>query len=259
MAFALLGSGSSGNAAVIAAGHTRVLLDCGFSARETERRLARAGFADAPLSAILITHEHSDHVGGVMACARRFRVPVYMTPGTYAALGREARGLSDVRHINPHEPFAIDDLCVEPFPVPHDAREPCQFVFGDGASRLGFLTDVGVTTPHIERMLGGCDALVLECNHDRDMLRDGPYPPALKARIAGDHGHLENVAAAQLLARVDRSRLRHVVAAHLSQTNNTPAKARAALAKVLNCGPDDVSVADQDLGFGLFSLAPGVA
>ncbi len=259
MAFALLGSGSAGNAAVIAAGRTRVLLDCGFSARETERRLARAGLADVPLSAILITHEHSDHVGGAVACARRFRVPVWMTSGTHAALGRQAQGLPDVRHFNPHEEFAIGDLRIEPFPVPHDAREPSQFVFSDGASRLGFLTDVGVTTPHIERMLGGCDALVLECNHDRDMLRDGPYPPALKARIAGDHGHLDNAAAAQLLSRLDRSRLRQVVAAHLSETNNTPAKARAALAAVLNCSPDYVSVADQNMGFGLFSLAAGEA
>lgn len=244
---------------MIAAGETRILLDCGFSARETERRLARAGLADAPLSAILITHEHSDHVGGVMACARRFRVPVWMTPGTHAALGREATGLSDVRHFNPHEPFEIGDLRIEPFPVPHDAREPCQFVLGDGASRLGFLTDVGITTPHIERMLGGCDALVLECNHDQDMLRDGPYPPSLKARIAGDHGHLDNAAAARLLSKLDRSRLRHVVAAHLSRTNNTPAKARAALAAVLNGAADGISVADQDAGFSLFSLAPGAA
>jgi phosphoribosyl 1,2-cyclic phosphodiesterase len=259
MAFALLGSGSAGNAAVIAAGRTRVLLDCGFSARETERRLARAGLADAPLTAILITHEHRDHVGGAVACARRFRVPVYLTPGTRAALGREAQGLPEVREFHPHEAFAIGDLHIEPFPVPHDAREPAQFAFSDGATRLGFLTDVGVSTPHIERMLGGCDALVLECNHDRDMLRDGPYPAALKARIGGDHGHLENTAAAQLLARLDRSRLRHVVAAHLSQTNNTPAKARAALAAVLNCSPDCVAVADQDTGFGFFSLAPGAA
>jgi len=236
-----------------------VLLDCGFSARETERRLARVALSDSSLSAILITHEHSDHIGGVVACARRFHVPVWMAPGTRAALGREAQRVPELHEFNPHETFEIGDLSIEPFPVPHDAREPCQFVFSDGASRLGFLTDVGVTTPHIERVLGGCDALVLECNHDGDMLRNGPYPPSLKARIGGDHGHLENAAAARLLSRLDRSRLRQVVAAHLSQTNNTPARARAALAAVLNCVPEDVVVADQDKVLGWFSLAPGAA
>jgi phosphoribosyl 1,2-cyclic phosphodiesterase len=254
VAFALLGSGSQGNAALIECGRSRLLLDCGFSARETERRLARLGRAGAELDAIVITHEHSDHVGGLGACARRFNIPVWMTTGTFAALSRQTGELPHVRLFDPQEAFEVGDIRVEPFPVPHDAREPCQFVFTDGDERLGFLTDVGMSTPAIEAMLSGCTALVLECNHDRTMLRDGPYPPALKARIAGDHGHLDNDAAARLLAKLDRSRLTQVVAAHLSQKNNTPARARMALARVLKCPLRDIEVADQDDGFGFLSL-----
>ena len=153
-----------------------------------------------------------------------------------------------------HSPFAIDGLEVRPFPVPHDAREPAQFVLTDGASRLGVLTDTGSTTRHVEAMLSGCDALVLECNHDPAMLASGPYPGWLKTRIGGAFGHLANEAAAGLLAALDRSRLRHVVAAHLSETNNRPELATAALARVLGCGPDEILVADQDRGFDWLEL-----
>jgi phosphoribosyl 1,2-cyclic phosphodiesterase len=134
--------------------------------------------------------------------------------------------------------------------VPHDAREPVQYVFSDGDRRLGVLTDTGCVTPHIERCLDGCDALVLECNHDSEMLRRGAYPPQLKTRIAGRLGHLDNAAAAALLATLDRRRLQHVVAAHLSEQNNCPELARAALAGALGCGSEWIGVADQETGFG---------
>ncbi len=231
-----------------------MLLDCGFSARETVHRLERLGREAASLTAIVLTHEHSDHVGGIGVCARRFKLPVWMTHGTRSALPRHVGEIPQVRLFSPHEPFEIGDIRVEPVPVPHDAREPCQFVFSDGDTRLGFLTDVGVSTSHIEAALSGCTALVLECNHDRDMLRNGPYPPALKDRIAGDHGHLDNDSAAKLLERLDSSRLKHLVAAHLSRTNNTPRHARAALAGALNCAPDWIDVADQQRGLGFRNL-----
>jgi phosphoribosyl 1,2-cyclic phosphodiesterase len=124
-----------------------------------------------------------------------------------------------------------------------------QFVVGDGSVRLGVVTDLGMSTPAVERALSGLDALVLECNHDAAMLADGPYPAQLKARIAGRYGHLDNAASAALLAALDNSRLRHIVAAHLSKQNNTPAHARAALAGVLGCGEDWIGIADQDAGF----------
>jgi len=255
LSFAILGSGSRGNAALIECGRTALLLDCGFSARETSARLARHDRHHSKLSAILITHEHGDHCRGVASCARRFGVPVWMTAGTYSALKGQFDADTDIRLINPHEAFAIGDIEVQPFPVPHDAREPCQFTFSNGDMRFGFLTDIGSITTHVVEMLGDCDALVLECNHDARMLRDGPYPPSLKARIAGEHGHLENRVAAELLSQVMSPRLRYVAAAHLSETNNTPALAQAALARALGCEPEWVDVAEQEEGLAFHHVS----
>jgi len=247
MRFASLGSGSRGNALVVEAGSTRVLLDCGFSTSETIARLARLGLRGEDIGAIVVTHEHDDHVGGVVRLSGRFGMPVYATAGTLAAAGGVPAGIV-ARIVDPHASFEVGDLSIEPFPVPHDAREPAQFVFGDGVRRLGVLTDAGMATPHMRAMLGGCDALMLECNHDSAMLEASGYPATLKRRIASPYGHLSNAAAAALLASLDNSRLRCVVAAHLSEKNNTPALAQAALAGVLGCRPADVLVADQDEG-----------
>jgi len=252
--FAMLGSGSAGNGLVVESGGTRVLLDCGFGVRDTTRRLARLGLVPTDLSGIVVTHEHDDHVGGVMAFADRHDLPVWLTWGTFQALG-PAVVTGDAMVVDPPPgrcrflegdvPFALGDLEVHAFPVPHDAREPVQYVFSDGDRRLGVLTDIGEPTPHVERMLSGCDALVLECNHDRDLLERGPYPRWLKSRVGGAFGHLANDQAGGLLGRIDRSRLSHVVAAHLSERNNTPDHARAALATVLGCAPDWIAVASQ--------------
>lgn len=252
MRFASLGSGSRGNALVVEAGRTRVLVDCGFGPRSLAARLERLGLEAAGIDAILVTHEHSDHLSGVAPCARRHGLEVYLTHGTMSAARFE--GVS-VRVIDSHAPFAIGDLEIRPFPVPHDAREPVQFVVTDGAHRLGVLTDLGVATPCVEQSLTGCDALVLECNHDLDLLAGSDYPASLKARIAGRFGHLHNEGAAALLATIDVSRLQHVVAAHLSQQNNTPAKARSALARALACAPDWIGIADQAEGFAWRALA----
>ncbi len=245
----MLGSGSRGNAALVESGNTCVMLDCGFSVRETTARLARLGRAPEDIDAMLVTHEHSDHASGVAAFARRHGIPVWMTAGTHAAVNGDLTSV-EVNELSPHEPFDLGDLQVSPFPVPHDAREPAQFVFSDGDARLGYLTDLGSSTVHVEKMLGGCHALVLECNHDRDMLKNGTYPPSLKARIAGSHGHLSNDQAADLLGRLGFGWLRHIVAAHLSEQNNRPDLACAALARALDCVPDWVQVADQDAGLG---------
>jgi phosphoribosyl 1,2-cyclic phosphodiesterase len=254
MRFASLGSGSEGNALVVEVGDTRILIDCGFRVRDTVVRLARLGIAPHSVTAILVTHEHADHIGGVAAFAARYRVPVWLTFGTLEMAGERFARLPNVYGFDSHDVFAIGMVEVRPFPVPHDAREPVQFVVGDGAHRLGVLTDIGITTRYVETSLSGCDALVLECNHDLGMLEDGDYPWPLKQRIASRLGHLHNEAAAALLAALDTSRLRHIIAAHLSQQNNTPDKARAALSKALNCAPDWIGIADQHDGFAWRSM-----
>jgi len=246
MRFASLGSGSKGNALLVESDGTRVLVDCGFGPRELLRRLARLAVEPESITAVLITHEHADHVGGAARCAARFGWRVYASHGTAAAGGLDRIG---VRRFDSHACFAIDALEIHPFPVPHDAREPTQFVFADGTQRLGVLTDAGALTPHIVAMLADCAALVLECNHDAEMLARGRYPPALKRRIAGGFGHLDNGAAAELLRRIAGRGLKHVVAAHLSEENNTPTLARAALAEALGCSADWIGVASQTEGF----------
>ncbi len=229
-----------------------MLLDCGIAPREAERRLALLGVEPETLSAILLTHEHDDHAGQAFAFAALHRLPVYLTHGTRAAVADAGRIDSSVetRIVDGRSRFAVGALEVRPFTVPHDAREPVQYVLSDGARRLGVLTDIGAPTAHVHKALSGCDALVLECNHDLDMLWAGEYPKWLKERIAGPLGHLDNASSERLLAGLDRSRLAHVVCAHLSQQNNRPELARSALARALGCEESWVGVATQDEGFG---------
>lgn len=249
MRFTSLGSGSSGNALVVECGGTRVMLDCGFTLAGTRARLERVGLAASDIAAVCVTHEHDDHLGGVARFARRHAIPVYLTRGTGQWLPADFPAVL-VRYIDSHTTFAIGDVAVDPFPVPHDAREPVQFVFSDGASRLGVLTDLGTVTRHVQEKLTGCHALVIECNHDLGMLMNGSYPVGLKQRIAGRFGHLDNGAAGQLLASLDRGHLRHLIAAHLSRHNNTPGLAVQALAEAAACETSWIGIADQDEGFG---------
>jgi len=251
--FASLGSGSRGNALLVESGKTRLLVDAGFGPREMSRRLERLGVAPGDIDAVLVTHEHSDHVGGVFACARRYDWSVLLTHGTLAGC-RQADGLVRTTIIDSHQALSVGEIGILPFPVPHDAREPVQFVLDDGASRLGVLTDAGHVTSHMVEMLDACDALVLECNHDLAMLAQGSYPMALKQRIGSRWGHLDNAAAASLLSRLEHARLRHVVAAHLSEENNRPELVRAKLSAVLGCEPGWIAVATQDEGFAWRSL-----
>lgn len=253
MRYTSLGSGSEGNALVVQAregiSQTRIMIDCGFGLKEIERRLLARAIEPASLNGILVTHEHGDHIGGVFRLAKRHDVPVFLSRGTHAAVAHKIPEGMKVVLCDSHIPFAIGALNILPFPVPHDAREPIQFVVEDGASRLGVLTDLGQGTPHVHRMLSGCDALVLECNHCPQLLDESDYPYSLKMRIAGRLGHLSNAAAASVLQAVDRSKLKFLHAAHLSKSNNAPILAQMALAPIMGWLPEQIGIATQTDGF----------
>jgi phosphoribosyl 1,2-cyclic phosphodiesterase len=251
MRFASLGSGSKGNATLVAAGDTLVMVDCGFSVREACRRMSRRGVSADQLDAILVTHEHSDHISGVPGLSRRYGIPVYLTHGT-AATGR-CEASHELRTFNCGEQLLIGDLAVTTVPVPHDAAEPCQFRLESGSSALGILTDLGSITPHVVQHYGSCDGLLLEFNHDTPMLLAGSYPPMLKQRVAGDWGHLNNGQSLELLRAVELARLRHLVVAHVSENNNTRELVEGALLTVMD-GLDRVVFADQSEGFDWLHL-----
>jgi phosphoribosyl 1,2-cyclic phosphodiesterase len=268
MRFSSLGSGSEGNALLIESGDgartSRILIDCGFRLREVEKRLRSAGVEPGDLDGILVTHEHSDHVGGVFRLSRAHQIPVFITHGTLrgsagdtseTVSAGEAAHETLVRVVTPDQSFEVAGLQIMPVAVPHDAREPVQFVVCDGRVRLGVLTDIGHGTSHVQRAYSGVDALVLECNHDRELLAaNARYPEVLKRRISGPWGHLANDAAAEILSAIERNRLRRVVAAHLSRQNNTPELARRSLAAVLGANENEVDVADQDSGLSWIEL-----
>ena len=255
--FCSLGSGSSGNATLVEgrSGTTtsRMLVDCGFSLRELATRLARAGVAPDELDAVFVTHEHGDHIGCALTLAQKHGVPLWMSRGTWRAIGEpDLPGL--LRFARDGESITIGDLLLAPYTVPHDAAEPLQPCFSDGALRLGVLTDAGSITTHLVEHLQGCHALLLECNHDREMLAGSRYPISLKLRIGGRFGHLANDTSAQILAACLHGGLRHVVAAHLSRENNRPELALAALAAACGAGIADMRAAGPSWGFDWIEL-----
>ncbi len=227
MKFASLGSGSKGNATLVVAGDCRILIDCGFSAREATRRLQRLGVEAQQLDAIIVTHEHSDHAAGVGALSRKFSIPVYLSHGTSSTGCCD--GSAELRRFNGGEAFSVGPVQVQSVAVPHDAREPCQFRLGFRGRSLGLLTDLGSITPHIVSSYRGCDALVLEFNHDLELLMSGAYPPGLKHRVSSDWGHLNNRQAAGLLESLGEDAPECLVVAHVSEQNNTREHAEAAL------------------------------
>ncbi len=250
--FASLGSGSKGNATLIHSGEILILVDCGFSIVELTRRMSRLNCKPEDISAILVTHEHSDHIQGVAPLSRRFKIPVWMTRGTWVAC--KDTGFDSVQYVSPHTSFNFDDLQVSPFPVPHDAREPCQFAFDYENQRLGLLTDVGRMTAHLIESLEQCNALMLECNYDPEMLQNGPYPPSLQKRIDGHYGHLANIQAQSILQQLDTSRLTCLIGMHVSEKNNSPDLALEALLAGMGSEACNISVADQENGFDWVDL-----
>jgi phosphoribosyl 1,2-cyclic phosphodiesterase len=251
--FKSLGSGSSGNATVVQArsiSHTsHLLVDCGLGLRQLEIRLGLAGMLADQIDAIFITHEHADHIGCARQLALRHRIPIWMSLGTFSAIGEpDFTGLLRIAADNVD--IEIGPMAVLPFTVPHDAREPLQLTCTDGGSTLGVLTDLGHASSHVLEMLEGCSTLLLECNHDPKMLAASTYPPFLKRRVAGNWGHLANEAAAAIAQAIRPHGLKQVVAAHLSEQNNRPELARQALAAAMGCSEADIHVADGASGCG---------
>jgi len=257
MRFCSLGSGSSGNATVVEAGTgprpSRVLVDCGFPLRELDQRLGRVGLAATDLDAVFVTHEHGDHIGSALALGRRDGIPLWMSRGTWRAVGEPALP-PFVRFARDGDTIVVGALELHPFTVAHDAEEPLQLRLRAAALQLGVLTDAGSITPHLLDNLRGSDALLLECNHDRDLLAASRYPTSLKARIGGRWGHLANDTAAQILAACLHDGLRHLVAAHLSRENNRPDLVRASLGAAWGAQRGEIVIADPDLGCGWIAL-----
>jgi len=258
MRFASLGSGSRGNALVVEHDGSTLLIDCGLSFRAVKNGLAGLGLSADDLDAVFITHEHSDHISGLASLLRKSNLDVFMTEGTaYASGWHDSPGVQFVRDRNVVSYGAFQ---IEPVIVPHDAREPCQFVVSTRSEscsspqrRLGVLTDLGSDSSHIVESYTSCDALVLECNHDTDMLHRGPYPPHLKARVSSDWGHLNNDQSAAFLDRIDTRDLQWLVLAHISEQNNSVELASDTIAQVFPC-KQRVLAAKQDGGFDWLTI-----
>ena len=246
MRFASLGSGSKGNSTVVESDTACVMVDCGFGLRNACTRLERIGKSPEDLTAIIVTHEHSDHWKGIGALSAKYNIPVYLSAGSLKAKEIQS-GEALFKCIDSHKDFYVGDICIKPVPVPHDAREPIQYILSNGKVQLGILTDLGHFTPHVVSSYSKCDALLLECNYDDDMLLDGPYPRFLKDRVSGMFGHLSNRQAADLLLALDLSRLKTLVIGHISAKNNDVSLIKAAIEPL--CGEDIVlSFADQESG-----------
>ncbi len=250
----VLASGSKGNATYISNGRTSILIDAGLSGKELQRRMTLRGLDPAGLDAILVSHEHTDHIRGVGVMARRFDLPVHISDGTLQASQKVVGKLKDVRPFDCGRSFSVGDFAVHPFSISHDAADPTGFTIRCNGTKVGVATDLGIVTKMVEDHLTGCDALILEANHDPKMLIDGPYPWPLKQRIKGRSGHLSNEDAALLLETLMHERLSHVVLAHLSEENNTPDKAMAVLASVVEGKRTKLHVASQAAGAGVLRL-----
>lgn len=240
---ASLGSGSAGNALLVRSASTLLLLDCGFTLKETTARMAKLGLSPANIDAVLITHEHGDHVRGVGPLSRKFAKPVWLTHGTYHAL-RDNR-FTHSNLIDAHHSFAIGDIEISPFPTPHDAAESCQYVFAHNDVRFACATDLGTYTPHVEQMLSGVAGLLVESNYDEQMLSNGPYPLSLQARIRSDFGHLGNAQAGELVKRIDHPGMQTILLGHLSEQNNTDDAAANTMLEYLPAGDARVTVLQQ--------------
>ena len=245
LAVCVLASGSKGNAVYVSDGRSAILIDAGLSGREIERRLQSKGLRPEELCALVLSHEHADHVQGVGVLSRRYRLPVYITPKTAEAAYRLGT-LTETVHFECGITFRIAGLEIHPFSLSHDAEDPAGFTIRSNGLKLGMVTDLGMVTSMVREHLKGCHALILEANHDDAMLLNGPYPWPLKQRIRSRTGHLSNTDSSTLLSDVLHDRLQHVILAHLSEINNTPEEALRSIAPALTGSRTQLHVARQD-------------
>ncbi|MFC1845038.1 MBL fold metallo-hydrolase [Thermodesulfobacteriota bacterium] len=261
MKFCVLGSGSKGNATYLESEGTRILIDAGMSGIELQRRLLSIGVELSEIDAILVTHEHNDHVHGVGVLSRRSQIPVYANPATFSAASRTVRKLFSYNEFETGVSFQIRNLEVRPFAVSHDAQDPVGFRISDNSISFGYCTDTGKVSQLIRHRLSACKGLVLESNHDIAMLQNGSYPPYLKQRIRSSQGHLDNEEASLFLKELLHEKLQHVVLAHLSEENNDPQIAYSAAVAALGNNHDckeiaiRISVAEQKCAGELICLS----
>lgn len=245
MRFCVLGSGSKGNATYVESGKTRILIDAGFSGKEIQRRLQEIEVDAVSLSAIIITHEHTDHIRGVSPLSRKYNIPVFGNDATLQGAGAAFASIADLRAFSNGTAFAFQDILIHPYSISHDAADPVGFVVSNGRCSIGYCTDTGIVSRLMRHRLAGCNALILESNHDPVMLRNGPYPLYLQQRVRSNTGHLANGEAADFLRDIMHDGLEYVVLAHISEKNNTPELARKAVDKALQAsrGNNELRVA----------------
>lgn len=254
MRFCVLGSGSKGNCTFVESNGVGLLIDAGFSGIEVGRRLASVGLDILQVQAILVTHEHGDHVSGVGVLSRKYHLPVYANVGTRLAAGASLDKLHTFRPFTTGVSFTLPPFTIHPFAISHDTIDPVGFTLDDGRCALGYCTDTGMVSRLIQHHLGRCQGLVLESNHDLELLKNGPYPPALQQRIRSKNGHLANPEAIAFLEGLPHGQLRHVVLAHLSQSNNCPDRVRLGVEQSAITGPQ-FSLACQERPGKLIDLA----
>ena len=250
MEFCSLGSGSSGNSFIVKNNQTILMVDCGFGLKETIDRLEKYQINPSKITSILLTHEHEDHIKGAFSLANKFQIPIYLSHGTYQMSHKKINDGYKIKFelINNFDSFMIDDISVSPIPVPHDAREPLQYRFDCMNKSIAIMTDLGKITKHVVQKLLKINLLVLEFNHDEEMLKDSDYPASLKKRIYGEYGHLDNKESLKLLSSISHSELRWVVAAHLSEKNNKIELVKKMIFEIVDKHNSNVGVIDQDLG-----------
>jgi len=254
----MLASGSRGNAIYIDDGASRILIDAGLSGVEIERRMQSQGLAPEQLDGIVVSHEHTDHIQAVGVLARRFKLPVYISEATRAAAEGQLGRLGTTHRFDCGTAFRIGSIELHPFSISHDASDPAGFTVTANGTRIGIATDLGIATALVKTHLKGCSALVIEANHDRTMLEQGPYPWPLKQRIQSRAGHLSNDDTARLVKEILHDRLTHVILAHLSEQNNTPETARATVGLALQGSRAHLSVALQDCCSKIFSIRASI-